>query len=198
MRPILPLFPTLAIIAVGGPGLAQDEPAAADPAAEQTDAAPDQAALIAQAESAGPAAVAAGATIHGFDETGQMVTLREGTNGWWCMPDDPVSPAVDPMCGDANSMEWVMAWIGKTEPPAGKPGFIYMLQEGSDSSNTDPYAQGPTDENDWIHTGPHVMIMNSPDMLASYPAEPVPAPDTSQPYVMWAGTPYAHLMIPVE
>jgi hypothetical protein len=142
MKPILPLLPALALLALGGPTLAQDEPEAADPAAEQTEAAPDQAALIAQAESAGPAAVAAGATIHGFDETGQMVTLREGTNGWWCMPDDPVSPAVDPMCGDANSMEWVMAWIGKTEPPAGKPGFIYMLQEGSDSSGL-PQSGGP-------------------------------------------------------
>lgn len=172
------------LLGAGGPALAQDTKVG------------DQTELIAQAEDAGPAAVAEAATIHGFDESGKMVVLREGTNGWWCMPDDPVSPGVDPMCGDANAMEWVMAWIGKTEPPAGKPGFIYMLVEGSDASNTDPYAQGPTDENAWIHTGPHVMIMNAPDMLAGYPADPVP--DTSQPYVMWAGTPYAHLMIPVE
>jgi hypothetical protein len=26
----------------------------------------------------------------------------------------------------------------------------------------------------------------------------LPTPDTSRPYVMWAGTPYAHLMIPVR
>jgi hypothetical protein len=181
---VSPLVVLTALVFAGGPGDAQDNPA------------PDATVLIAQAENAGPPAVAAGATIYGFDESGQMITLREGTNGWWCMPNDPVSPGVDPMCGDANAMEWVMAWIGKTDPPAGKPGFIYMLVEGSDASNVDPYAQGPTDKNAWIHTGPHVMIMNAPDMLAGYPAGPVP--DTSQPYVMWAGTPYAHLMIPVE
>jgi hypothetical protein len=197
MRHTLPLLPALALLAMGGPALAQDEPAAAEPATEQTEAAPDQAALIAQAEGAGPPAVAKDATIHGFDEAGQMITLREGTNGWWCMPDDPVSPGTDPMCGDANSMDWLMAYLNKTEPTAGKTGFIYMLVEGSDASNTDPYAQAPTDENHWIHTGPHVMIMNAPEeMVALYPAEP--DPDTTMPFIMYAGTPYAHLMIPVE
>jgi hypothetical protein len=156
----------------------------------------DDAALIASAESAAPAAVGAGATIYGFGADGQMTTLREGTNGWWCMPDTPSTPGPDPMCGDANAMEWAMAWIGKTEPPAGKVGFIYMLAGGTDASNTDPYATGPADGNAWISTGPHVMVMNAGDMMAGYPTEPVP--DTSQPYVMWAGTPYQHLMIPVE
>lgn len=156
----------------------------------------DDAALIAQAESAAPPAVAAAATIHGFDASGAMTTLREGTNGWWCLPDDPNTPGVDPMCGDANALEWVAAWAGRTEPPPGKPGFIYMLNEGSDASNTDPFATGPEEGNNWITTGPHVMIMNAPEMLGGYPDDAVP--DTSQPYVMWAGTPYAHLMIPVE
>ena len=71
-----------------------------------------------------------------------------------------------------------------------------MLVEGSDASNTDPYALGSEEGNNWITTGPHVMVVNAPEMMAGYPAEP--APDTTQPYVMWAGTPYAHLMIPVE
>jgi hypothetical protein len=152
--------------------------------------------LIKSAESAAPAAVAAGATIYGFDDAGGMVTVREGTNGWWCMPDTPSTPGPDPMCGDANAMEWAMAWIGKTEPPKGKVGFIYMLAGGTDASNTDPFAEGPTADNNWISTGPHVMIMNATEMMAGYPADAVP--DTSQPYVMWAGTPYAHLMIPIE
>ncbi|MES2847203.1 MAG: hypothetical protein V4747_19450 [Pseudomonadota bacterium] len=152
--------------------------------------------LIKSAESAAPAAVAAGATIYGFDDGGGMITVREGSNGWWCMPDTPSTPGPDPMCGDANAMEWAMAWIGKTEPPKDKVGFIYMLAGGTDASNTDPYATGPTADNNWITTGPHVMIMNATDLMAGYPTDPVP--DTSIPYVMWAGTPYAHLMIPVE
>lgn len=155
-----------------------------------------EAETIAGAESAAPAAVAAAATIYGFDSSGAMITLRQGSNGWWCMPDTPSTPGPDPMCGDANAMEWAMAWIGKTEPPAGKVGFIYMLSGGTDSSNTDPYATAPAEGNNWITTGPHVMIMNAGALMAGYPTDP--SPDTSQPYVMWAGTPYAHLMIPVE
>lgn len=152
--------------------------------------------LIKSAESAAPAAVAAKATIYGFDEKGGMTTLREGSNGWWCMPDSPSTPGPDPMCGDANAMEWAMAWIGKTPPPKGKVGFMYMLAGGTDASNSDPYATGPTEGNDWVSTGPHVMVLNATEMMAGYPSDP--KPDTTQPYVMWAGTPYAHLMLPVK
>ena len=50
--------------------------------------------------------------------------------------------------------------------------------------------------NNWITTGRHVMIMNATDLMAGYPTDA--KPDTSKPYVMWHGTPYAHLMVPVE
>jgi len=159
-------------------------------------AAADDAAMIKSAESAAPAAVGSGATIHAVDEKGAMRTLREGTNGFWCMPDNPATPGPDPMCGDANAMDWAMAWIEKKEPPKGKVGFMYMLAGGTDASNTDPYATAPAPDNDWVSTGPHVMIVNAMDEMQGYPTHP--KPDTSQPYVMWSGTPYAHLMIPVK
>ena len=74
-----------------------------------------------------PAAVSSGATIYARQADGSMKTLREGTNGFWFMPNDPATPGEDPMCGDANSMEWAMAWIAKKDPPKGKVGVIYML-----------------------------------------------------------------------
>ena len=159
-------------------------------------AADETADLIKSAESAGPPALAAGAAIYGMDAGGQMQTLREGTNGYWCMPDDATTPSADPMCGDANSMEWAMAWINKTEPPKGKVGLIFMLSGGSDASNTDPYATVETNGNNWVTTGPHVMIMNATDLMAGYPTSA--DPDTTMPYVMWADTPYAHLMVPIK
>jgi hypothetical protein len=152
--------------------------------------------MIKSAESAAPAAVSSQAAIYAMNENGEMKTLREGTNGWWCMPDSPATPGPDPMCGDANSMEWAMAWIGRKEPPKGKIGFMYMLAGGTDASNTDPYAAAPADGAEWISTGPHVMIVNATELMAGYPSEPVP--ETKAPYIMWAGTPYAHLMIPVN
>ncbi len=159
-------------------------------------AADSDADMITSAQSAAPAAVSSEAAIYVANEKGEMRTLREGKNGWWCMPDSPATPGPDPMCGDANAMEWAMAWIGKKDPPKSKVGFIYMLEGGTDASNTDPYAAAPSESNNWIKTGPHVMVMNATEMMPGYPTDA--NPDTTKPFVMWAGTPYAHLMIPVK
>jgi hypothetical protein len=152
--------------------------------------------IIKSAMSAAPKAVSSHATIIDVAMDGKVRTVRKGTNGWWCMADSPASPGPDPMCGDQNSLEWAKAWMEKKEPPKGQVGFIYMLAGGSDASNTDPYAKGPTENNNWVKTGSHVMIVNATDLMKGYPKEP--KPDTSAPYIMWAGTPYAHLMIPVK
>lgn len=150
---------------------------------------------IESAMSAGPASIAHDAAIVEPKADGSMTTLREGKNGWTCMPDNPTTPGPDPMCMDPNAAKWADAWMHHKEPPAGTVGLMYMLSGGTDASNTDPYAQKPTAENNWVETGPHIMVVGSKELLQSYPASP--KPDTKAPYVMWAGTPYAHLMIPV-
>ena len=150
---------------------------------------------IASAMAAAPEAVGSGAAIATIGEDGSMATLREGTNGFTCMPDSPATPGPDPMCMDKNAMDWAMAWIGRTAPPTDRPGIMYMLAGGTDASNTDPYATKPAEGANWVETGPHMMIVGSAAALEGYPASE--SPDTSVPYVMWAGTPYAHLMVPV-
>ena len=151
---------------------------------------------VASAESAAPAALAHNASIMTADTSGAMKTVRQGSNGWTCIPDDPGTPGTDPMCMDGNAARWVQAMTAHKPPPAGTPGVMYMLEGGTDASNTDPYAANPTADNDWIKTGPHIMIVGSKEMLAGYPSGA--KPDTAAPYVMWAGTPYAHLMVPVK
>ncbi|MBI5461845.1 MAG: hypothetical protein HY941_06640 [Gammaproteobacteria bacterium] len=152
---------------------------------------------IASAMSAAPDKVAMGATIVVMEADGKMRTIRTGTNGFTCMPDNPATPGPDPMCMDANAMGWVHAWIAHQNPPAGKIGFMYMLSGGTDASNTDPYATKPQAGNHWIKTGPHVMIVGAD--ASFYDAYPKSAdPDTSVPYVMFPGTPYQHLMAPVQ
>lgn len=168
----------------------------AEPAKKKS-ASPSDAELIASAMKAAPPSVAKGATIVTMEAGGAMRTLRKGTNGFTCMPDNPETPGPDPMCFDAGSAEWIHAWLGHTTPPAGKIGFMYMLAGGTDASNTDPHAKKPTASNHWVKTGPHVMIVGAEP--AFYDAYPKAAdPDTSVPYVMWAGTPYQHLMAPVK
>ena len=168
---------------------------ASPPAASKP--ADSDAALIKSAMSAAPAAVGKHATIIAMDAAGQMRTLRKGSNGFTCMPDNPATPGPDPMCMDAAASEWVHALITHKPPPAGKVGLMYMLAGGTDASNTDPYAEKPTADNHWITTGPHLMIVGAD--AGFYDAYPKKAdPDTKSPYVMWPGTPYQHLMAPVK
>ena len=158
-------------------------------------AARDDRALIASAMRAAPKNVASKATIVAAGADGKMRVLREGTNGFTCMPDNPTTPGPDPMCMDKAALGWAEAWMAHKNPPAGKVGFMYMLAGGTDASNTDPYATKP--DKDWVKTGPHVMVVGAE--AAFYDQYPKDAnPDTSVPYVMWPGTPYQHLMVPVK
>lgn len=175
-------------LASGGSALAEDMSMSGKAGA------PSDAALIDSAMSAAPPAVGRNATIVAMGADGKMRTLRAGTNGFTCMPDDPATPGTDPMCMDANALAWGMAWM-QHKPPPQRVGVMYMLAGGTDASNTDPYAKAPSADH-WVKTGPHVMVVGDAAMLSQYPAGP--DPDTSQPYVMWAGTPYAHLMMPVR
>jgi hypothetical protein len=153
--------------------------------------------IIASAEKAAPAAVAENATVIAMDEQMNMRTVRQGSNGFTCMADNPQSPGTDPMCLDKGGMEWAGAWMSKTEPPKGVVGLGYMLAGGSDASNTDPHATEPPQAGKWVDTGPHIMVFNMGEAIKTYPQQG-DNPDTKSPYVMWAGTPYEHLMLPVE
>jgi len=156
----------------------------------------DNDAIISNAMSAAPEAVGKNATIMSFDDQGQMITLREGTNNFTCIPDDPTTPSNDPMCVDDNGMAWLDAFVSKTAPPEGKVGFGYMLQGETAASNVDPFAAPPADGK-WSEAGPHVMIFNAKGAMVGYP-RPDEDPDMTQPFIMWKDTPYEHLMIPVS
>ena len=149
---------------------------------------------VASAAAAAPESIGSKATIVQAQADGSMKTLRAGSNGWTCMPDNPQTPGHDPMCMNANGLKWAQAWMAHKDPPAGAVGLMYMLEGGSDASNTDPYGTRPND-GQWVETGPHVMVVGSKEILSGYPSGA--KPDTKAPYVMFAGTPYAHLMIPI-
>ena len=153
--------------------------------------------LIKLSLSAAPQSIAKDATVIAMGADGKMRTLHQGTGQWTCMPGhaDPSNP--DPMCGDANAMEWAGAWMAHKKPPANKVGFMYMLRGDGGASNTDPDAMKQTPDNSWVKTGTHVMIVGSgAKMLGGYPR--TAKADPTKPYVMWPGTQYEHLMLPVQ
>jgi hypothetical protein len=144
---------------------------------------------ISQALSAAPAAVAKDAAVVRIDDKGNMETLRSGKNGFTCM-----IIVKDRMCSDANSMEFFHAMMMHTAP-TDKVGMSYMLQGDNGASNTDPYATGKTAINHWIVTGPHIMITGTAAKSLGYTE--AKDPDPTKPYMMCAGTPYEHSMVPV-
>ena len=144
---------------------------------------------IKAALSAAPAAVAKGASVMRVDSDGTMRTLHKGDNGFTCL-----IMGTDKMCNDANSMEFIHAMM-KHEPPPNKVGISYMLAGDEGASNTDPFANGKTADNHWIVTGPHIMVFGPPAKALGY--TDAKNPDPNKPYMMWAGTPYEHAMIPL-
>jgi hypothetical protein len=152
---------------------------------------------IANAMTAAPAAISGKATILDWPakEGDKPSEIRPGTNGWSCLPDMPETKGNDPMCLDEPWMKWVEAYAAKTAPAVGRVGIGYMIAPGGGmGSNTDPYAMAETTDNHWGLHKPHLMIV-VPDLrsLESLSTDP----DNGGPYVMYAGTSYAHIMAPV-
>ena len=145
---------------------------------------------IRNALSAAPPAVAEHATVADYDGT----VLRQGTSDWVCLPDMPDVTNNAPMCLDANWRELIDAVQNQREPRYTGIAISYMLQGDMPVSNTDPFAQGPTADNQWIPDGePHIMVAVSDlDLLEGLSTDP----ENGGPFVMWKGTPYAHIMIP--
>lgn len=156
-------------------GLAQDES--------------DHSAMIENALSAAPAGIAEGAAV--IDGEGNA--LRQGTNGYTCLPDNPAAAGNSPMCLDGAWMAWVQAWMSGEEAPAVETiAVAYMLQGDDGNSNIDPNATEPTDDNEWVDAGPHLMLLAPLSVLEGMSRDPY----SGEPWVMWAGTSLAHVMIP--
>jgi hypothetical protein len=154
-----------------------------------TDASDTTQAKIARAMSAGPNEIASSARIVDTDAQGNSVVLREGNNGFTCMPGNPRVIGDPPMCEDAASMQWGADFKAhKPRPTNTVPGITYMLAGATQRSDSDPYdTTSPP-----ITVPPHWMIM--------WPFDPKTTglPTTHKAtgaYIMWAGSPYAHLHV---
>jgi hypothetical protein len=158
---------------------------------------------IQNAMSAAPDSVSSAATIMDWPATegGKFVQLRAGKNGWVCYPSTPAATGAvgqDPMCLDPEFQKWAAAWMTKKPPKLTGVGVAYMLQGDRGASVTDPFAMTPQaakNTKDWVVAGPHVMV-TTPNTAALNSLPGVPTGGI--PWVMWKGTPYAHIMMPVK
>ena len=152
---------------------------------------------IANAMTAAPSSVSKDATIMDWpaSEGAQMTTLRSGTNGWTCLPDVPMTKGNDPMCMDAEWMSFINAVMSKSTPNVPRAGISYMIAPGGAyTSNKVPFAPKATADNEWGFDPPHVMVL----VTDKRGLEGLPTTRQSGgPWVMWTGTQYAHIMVPV-
>ena len=144
---------------------------------------------IAQAMRAAPPAISQDATIVDVDGT----ELRPGTNGWTCMPG--IMPGDEhPMCNDDVWVKLMKAVGAKAEFHTDRIGISYMFEGDVNVNNTDPFDTEQDPGEVWVQEGPHLMVLlPDPKMLEGIPNDP----NNGGPYVMWKGTPYVHIMVPL-
>lgn len=147
---------------------------------------------IAHALLAAPPSISARAGVFDIDSKGKVIVLRRGTNGFSCYVGAP-GIGNDPFCANEPAMQWVADWMNHKKAPTNtKPGIMYMLLGGTDWSATDPWATKGTP----IHEPPHWMILYPYVAAATYEKSGLSKTSkTDGTWIMWAGTPYAHLMI---
>lgn len=145
---------------------------------------------IAKVKTAAPEEIVSKAPII-MMQSGKSRELQAGSNGFTCL----ISPDGTPSCNDQNAMEWGKAVAARTAPPD-KIGFIYMLAGDTGTTNHDPHQRDTRLH--WVQTGPHVMIVGPRVReMMGYPRT-LDVADPSQPYVMFPGAPYEHLMLPTK
>lgn len=146
--------------------------------------------LIAHARSAAPTAISANATVVVKGEV-----IVQGSNAWTCMPEVMAGDGAA-VCIDAVWGEMMGAVGAKAAFKATGIGLSYMLlgdPTGGGVSNSDPYHPNAVEADDYVETGPHLMLIVPKEILKGITSDP----STGGPYVMWGDTDYAHLMIPV-
>ena len=148
--------------------------------------------VVINAMSAGPLSISFDARITKWDGT----VIREGSNGWTCLPDKKDTPGNDPWCVDETWLGFLDALTNGRTPSYNRIGMAYMLMGDSPVSNTDPAATSKTTDADWVVDLRAHLMMLIPDKQA---LEGVSTdPYNGGPWIMWGDTPYAHLMIPID
>jgi len=149
----------------------------------------DQTAL---AFSGAPAHIAqeAGIMIYGAD--GKLTETKKSANGFTCIPSVMNLPDPDPMCMDAAVQQWMTDRMNHAPKPTNTvPGIAYMARGGAHFEKDGKIVMSG-DGAKIVKEPPHWMLMWPFDPAATkLPTVPNP----SGVYIMFDGSPYAHLML---
>jgi hypothetical protein len=177
--------------------------AAASPACAQTSALPADL-QIRLAVQAAPEPLRDGATVQGYDAKGALVTLREGSNALICMAPSPGAEEFEVSChhrdlepffvrgrelraqgvtGDARTKaRWDEITAGTLPLPAGTMNYI-LTGSGFDTTTAE------------IHDSYLRWVIYMPGATSATTGLPERPAGPGAPWLMFAGTPGAHVMI---
>lgn len=132
----------------------------------------------------------AGVMIYGAD--GTLTETKKSANGFTCIPSVMHLPNPDPMCMDTAAQQWMTALINHAPKPTNTvPGIAYMARGGAHFEQDGKIVMSG-DGAKIVQEPPHWMLMWPFDTAATkLPTIPNP----SGVYIMFEGSPYAHLML---
>jgi len=146
---------------------------------------------IERAITAAPADITDDATVLDVD----LSVLREGTNGWTCLPGVYLFYGnKNSMCNNDTWMRMMAANAAIEDFSTDTVGISYMLAGDFVGNNANPMANVPDNGGMWLPDGAQMMMLfPNMDAVSDLPR----VPGVGGPWVMWADTPYAHVMIPI-
>lgn len=149
--------------------------------------------LVKLAMSAAPEHISKDATVMVPGPDGKLVEAKKGTNGFTCIPDVDGMSVPDPICFDEQSGKWVDDLMsGAPKPTNTAPGIAYMGRGGWHFEKDGKILMKNEEGAKTMQEPPHWMVFWPFDSKASG----IPSmPNKLGSYVMWDGTPYAHVMI---
>jgi len=150
--------------------------------------------------SAAPAFLSASATVIGSNGT----VLKEGTNSWYCLSSLAVpatgwesARAASPICVDEVGKKWIDGYFAGTPVTLERDTYGWMAAGDTGYCNTNPMCQSDEccADGSFVASGAHMMLIpKDPTSLVGFPADST----KGEPYVMFPGSGYDHMMIPVE
>ena len=155
-----------------------------------------EAALIKIAMSAAPSSISAIATLTDYDGT----VLRQSNSQWMCMTGTDAQ-RINPGCMDREWQKWNARFVsGKGNDLKNQRfGQAYMLQGDVPVDNDVPLSviqndhEKSNENGNWHDSGPHLMLLLPGDVLEQISSDPYAGGS----YVMFPGTEWEHLMIPI-
>jgi hypothetical protein len=150
-------------------------------------------AMITLSLSAAPPEISRDATVMIPGEDGKLVEVKKGTNGFTCIPTVNNRPEPDPMCMDQAVGQWVNDLMSNAPKPTNTvPGIGYMAKGGWHFEKDGKILMNEEPGSKAVKEPAHWMVMWPFDSKASG----LPSVETPMgAYVMFDGTPYAHLMV---